>query len=91
MTLKRFGNTSFRDEWATGRKRAMIESPVLMQVLAERAHKMILRVLKDRFGPVPKEITDVLKTIQDEERLELLNSLAATCGDFETFRQQLAT
>jgi hypothetical protein len=72
-----------------GGKEAMIESPVLMEVLAERVHRAILRLLQDRFGQVPKEIVDALKTIRDEDRLDDLVSLAGRCGGLEEFRQQL--
>lgn len=67
----------------------MIESPLLMEVLAERVHRVILRVLHDRFGQVSKEIGDTLKTIRADERLDELSSLAARCNDLEAFRQHL--
>lgn len=67
----------------------MIESPVLMEVLAERGHKYILRVLEDRFGSIPKELTQSLKALRDDERLEQLVACAASCEDMEAFRQQM--
>jgi predicted transposase YdaD len=76
-----------------GGKEAMIESPVLQELIqemtAKRAHKMILRVLQDRFGPVPAEVSDALRAVTDEERLDQLASLAARCTDLEAFRREL--
>ncbi len=72
-----------------GGKEAMIESPVLMEVLAERAHRMILRLLQDRFGQIPKEIVDALKAVRDEDRLDELVSIGGRCGSLEEFRQRL--
>src|SRR5205085_11242396 len=36
-----------------GGQQAMIESPLLQKMMAERAHKLILAALKGRFGTVP--------------------------------------
>jgi hypothetical protein len=73
-----------------GGREAMIESPVLQELLAERAHQLILGLLEDRFGPVPAEVIGALSAIKDEERLKQLNKLAARCTNLEAFRQQLA-
>jgi len=72
-----------------GGKEAMIESPVLKRVLAENSHNLILGILEDRFSPVPADVVTALKAIQDTERLQQLNKLAARCQDLEAFRQQL--
>jgi hypothetical protein len=72
-----------------GGRQAMIESPVLVKMMAERAHKMILAVLKGRFGSVPRDVTKHLNSILDEEKLTALNLLAATCPDMAAFRDAL--
>jgi len=58
--------------------------------LAEHAHKMILDILEDRFGPVPAEVVTTLRAITDDDRLRVLNRLAARCPDLAAFRQELA-
>lgn len=73
-----------------GGKEAMIESPVLMEVLAERVHRLVLGLLEKRLGTVPSDIAAAVRTIRDEDRLDQLNYLAAECNDLEAFRQQLA-
>jgi hypothetical protein len=72
-----------------GGKQAMIESPLIQEIVAERMHKAILRFLTRRFGSVPQEIERRLRTVQDEARLDELLDLAADCPDLETFRARL--
>ncbi len=38
----------------------MIESPVLIQFVAERLHRNLLIFLKGRFGPLPADIEEAL-------------------------------
>ena len=68
-----------------GGRRAMIESPLIQELMAERSHKHILRFLTDRFGPVPQDIRDSLQMIQDEARLDDLVVWADRCPDLEAF------
>jgi hypothetical protein len=72
-----------------GGKEAMIESPVLQELLAERMHRAILGSLTGRFGPIPPEVEVALRAVRDDDRLQDLVVLAARCPDMETFRQQL--
>src|SRR5919198_6056424 len=39
-----------------GGRQAMIESPLIQELMAERGHKYIMRVLEERFGSVPQDI-----------------------------------
>lgn len=72
-----------------GGEKTMFESPLLMKLIADRFHKTIGRVLKARFGSVPRDVTRLLGEILDEERLSNLNVLAAQCPDMEAFREGL--
>jgi hypothetical protein len=76
-----------------GGKEAMIESPVLQGLIAEKVaeqmHRAILETLEDRFGPVPTEVTTALHAITDADRLRALIRLVVRCPDMEAFRQQL--
>ncbi len=72
-----------------GGQQAMIESPLLQKMRAETAHKLILVILKGRFGTVPRDVTRHLSEIIDEERLQRLSLLAATCPDLAAFRDAL--
>lgn len=67
----------------------MFESPMLTKMIAQRFHKVIGRVLKARFGSVPRDVTRLLGEILDEEKLSDLNVLAAQCPDLQTFREAL--
>ena len=67
----------------------MFESPLLKRMLAGVTHRLILAILKDRFGKVPRDVTRRLDKILDEKKLTNLNILAATCPDLEAFRQAL--
>jgi hypothetical protein len=66
-----------------------IESPLLLQFLAEPCHKSIEAVLKARFGSVPRDVGKRLRAILDEERLIALTVLAAQCADLKAFREAL--
>jgi hypothetical protein len=72
-----------------GGKQTMFESPLLTKMIAERFHKVITKVLKARFGSVPRDVTRLLRQVLDEEKLITLNVLAALCSDLEAFREAL--
>jgi hypothetical protein len=74
-----------------GGSQAMIESPLIQELMAQRGHKDIVRVLAARFGSVPPEIEAAVRAIQDESRLDALLDGAALCPDLEAFRQRLAS
>jgi hypothetical protein len=61
------------------RKKAMIESPVVQRWKAESLQDAILAILKNRFGPVSRDVTKLLRSIGDEKKLIRLNVLAAEC------------
>lgn len=66
------------------------ESSVLHGFLADRWHQTILNILPKRFGAVPPETT-ALKLLEDDDRLQELNVLAATCTNLVEFHQALGT
>ena len=68
---------------------AMIESPLIQELVAERAHKDILRVLNARLGSVPPEIATALDGIQDDAKLDDLIDWAARCHSLDEFRTHL--
>jgi hypothetical protein len=67
----------------------MIESPLIQEVLAEHMHKAIVKVLEIRFGLVPSDVEVRLQAIQEEEKLDDLNTFAATCSNLGEFRKRL--
>lgn len=70
-----------------GGQNAMIDSPLIQELISERAHKLIITVLETRFGPVPDDITALLATtIDDDARLNELARVAASCDDLDAFR-----
>jgi hypothetical protein len=72
-----------------GGRQAMIESPLIQELLAERMQKDILRFLAARFGPIPQEVATSLQAIQNETKLEDLADWAGRCTDLEAFRAKL--
>jgi hypothetical protein len=72
-----------------GGQKTMFESPLLTKMIADRFHKAIEKVLKARFGSVPRDVTRMLREILDEERLTDLTVLAAQCPDLKAFRESL--
>ncbi len=81
-----------------GGRKAMIESPVLQRLLQETKQETrqetkqqdILRLLVLRFRIAAADLEAELSSIDDEERLDLLFDLAATCSDLDSFRKHLS-
>ncbi len=82
-----------------GGTKAMLKSgsPLIREIIEEAmeagrrgmAEKAIVGVLAARFGPEAKSVRSTLRTIA-EGRLEGLVSVAATCPDLVSFREQIA-
>jgi hypothetical protein len=72
-----------------GGEQAMIESPLLQKMIAEKLHDVILDALKDRFGTVPRDVTRHLREVIDEKKLRQLIRVANKCPDLEAFREAL--
>ena len=76
-----------------GGKEAMIESPLLDELIAEkvaeRMQKVLLGVLEVRLGPVPVDLVHRVKEVSNTDRLLQLTKQAAICADLESFRQDL--
>jgi hypothetical protein len=67
----------------------MIESPLIQEIVANSNHKLISKVLQSRLGEVPRDILQDLKCVLDYDKLENLATVAATCADWDAFRQEL--
>jgi hypothetical protein len=72
-----------------GGQKTMFESQLLQKWFGEKMHKAIEKVLKARFGSVPRDVKRLLHEILDEERLTNLTVLAAQCPDMAAFREAL--
>ena len=72
-----------------GGKIAMIESPLIRELTAERSHKHILKLLATRFGLVPPELEAEVRSILDESVLDAANQLAAFSPDLDHFAAEL--
>ncbi len=87
MAGLRFGDSELLGHFRG--KQAMIESPVVRRWKAEAAHTLILAVLKNRFKTIPRNVTKLLRAIQDEEKLTSLCVLASECPTLDSFRAAL--
>ncbi len=67
----------------------MFESPLIREIVAERSHKYILRVLRNRFGPVPPGLEAEVRSILDEAVLDAALDLAMSSPDLEHFGADL--
>jgi hypothetical protein len=78
-----------------GGRKAMIESPVLQELIAERTRETVIKdlttVLVARFGTKAEALEPELNAIGDEGRLRELVVHAATCRSLSSFRKRLAT
>ena len=69
----------------------MIESPLIRELMAERMHRAISRLLVDRFGTVPPEISSRLHAVTEEPKLDELNVWAARCPDLDAINSRLSS
>jgi hypothetical protein len=72
-----------------GGKSAMLEFPIIQEIVVEIRQKDILRVLLTRLGSVPRDLEQAVRSVQEEEKLDKLFGLAASCQDLDTFRKGL--
>jgi hypothetical protein len=72
-----------------GRKTAMIESPLIREIVAEVRQKDILRALRTRFGPVSPELEGEVRSILDETVLDAAINLAVSSPHLEHFAAEL--
>jgi hypothetical protein len=63
----------------------MIESPFFNDLVAERMHKSILRILNKRFGPVAPELAAKIQLLENEEQLDTLLDHAVMCPNLSAF------
>ncbi len=59
--------------------------------LLEEAQEMVLEALDERFGPVPKRLSDQLRQIQQREVLKTLHRQALRCQTLSQFKRELVT
>jgi hypothetical protein len=74
-----------------GGKKAMIESPLIQKVIADKIQELILEALKERFGQIPRDVSRCLREIIDEKKLRKLNRIANQCTDLEAFREAITS
>jgi hypothetical protein len=80
-----------------GGRKAMIESPLIDELKAEwtreatidTTQRAIVKFLEARFGVAARALTPTLKTV-DDDRLDDLLTLAATCRSLASFRKKIS-
>lgn len=73
-----------------GGSEVMIESPLIVEMMAQNSHEIILNVLESRLGTVPPEISLTLRGVLDRSKLTELARHAGTCPDLAAFHARLA-
>jgi hypothetical protein len=71
-----------------GGKKAMIESPLIQELVADRARQDLLAVLETRFGRIPDDLDDAIEAIEDDDKLTVLLRKAVSCPDVDAFRNE---
>jgi hypothetical protein len=72
-----------------GGQKAMIESPLVQELLVKERQEAIEDFLAARFGQVASELRKQLRAVENLKRLKKLTRVAAKCEDIEAFRRQL--
>ncbi|MGO9916856.1 MAG: hypothetical protein ACLQIB_19425 [Isosphaeraceae bacterium] len=73
-----------------GGRRAMIESPVIQEIIADCKREQIVKFLEARFGVAALDLKSALNAV-DDERLDDFLKLAATCRSLAAFRKKLTS
>ena len=71
-----------------GGEQAMIESPLIDELVAKTRAEDILDFLEGRFDSRPDDLADELRALGEKE-LKALNRFAAVCPDLEAFRARV--
>jgi hypothetical protein len=66
-----------------------VERETAQRVERETLRREVSRLLAERFGPVPEDVTARLRDIQQQPKLSDLLLVAALCPDLEAFRTAL--
>jgi hypothetical protein len=72
-----------------GGRKAMIESPVLKELIRDERLETIRRILIARFGPDARSLEPSLDAIANIEKLAELVTLSATSSNLESFKKRL--
>jgi|GEM_PF-520470 len=72
-----------------GGKTVMIESPLIREIVGDRFHKVILKLLATRFGPVSPDLEAEVRSILDESVLDAVIELAAFSPDLKHFQAEM--
>ena len=73
-----------------GGKQAMIDSPLIREIVAENRQADIVDVLQTRFGEVPEEIVERLRKVSADRKLRTLLKHAVQCPSLASFRKRLS-
>jgi hypothetical protein len=72
-----------------GGEKAMIESPLVEQLIAKNNHELIEDTLAVRFGVVESELRQQLRAVTNLKKLKKLHRSAVKCADIAAFKAQL--
>ncbi len=75
----------------------MLESPLIQELVDKQLHHVvvenrredILDFLESRFGEVPADLAEQIRSLADERRLRDLVRKAGSCADLDAFRKEL--
>jgi len=70
-----------------GKKEGIKEG--IKEGMLKKSIELLLKTLDERFGKVPSDVTDYVKALKDDEKLNLLHSLAIRCSSIDEFKQSL--
>ena len=67
-----------------------IESPFIDELQARQNQIALLDFLEGRFGSVPSDVAEAIRSISDLQKLRELNRAAGQVPDLDAFRARLA-
>jgi hypothetical protein len=74
-----------------GGPQAMIESPAILELLADNGQKYLLKNLQARFGTLPADLLQAIKALTNIDQLDHLHEFAITCANLDVFRAEMVS
>lgn len=89
LTRLRYNEPSFLQIF--GGSQAMIESPLIHEIVAQTRSESVVRVLRSRFQHVPEDLAARIESVRDEDVLDRLTDHVGKCESLDEIERLLSS